>query len=322
MSAAAVTQLDQLSDEDWDAALEASGQPYRFSHRAAAGRAFEAAYPGYRFEPWHVRYADGVELLAPLVVVERRVRDLAVRYGMPSGLQGSPVAVAGQPAAEHVESLFGALGGQGALVLHGGASGSPPGADTSSATHVLDLSPGFEALWTDAFSGKNRNSARKAERAGVEVGRDDDVDGYYDLYAAATVTWGYDEPPYPRELFSALLGAHDAELWTARLDDRMIAGAVVLAGSEDVLYWSGAMDAAHQPLAPSNAVIKAVVESACERGLAYMDFGASAGLPGVAKFKESFGAQPRPYASLTLSSRRYRMTAWLARHVHREGAAA
>jgi hypothetical protein len=309
---APVDQLVALPDEEWDAAIEAAGKPYRFSHRAGAGRAFEAVYDEYRFEPYRVEYRDGTTLLVPLVRVERRTRDLTMLLGMPLGLEGTPIATAGTPGSEHVHGLFEALGGRGLLALHGGASGSPPGAAGSVfETHVLDLRPGFEWLWENAFSSKNRNSCRKAERAGVEVTRATDVDAYYDLYAAASLGWGYDEPPYPRALLGALVDSGDAELWLGRLEGEPVAGALLLQGSEDLLYWSGAVAAEHRTLAPGNAVIRTAIASACERGVAYFDFGASTGLPGVSAFKESFGAAEVTYRNVELSSRGYRAAARL-----------
>jgi CelD/BcsL family acetyltransferase involved in cellulose biosynthesis len=173
----------------------------------------------------------------------------------------------------------------------------------------LELGPGFEALWEQSFSSKNRNSTRKAEKAGIEVGRAEDVGAYHALYAAASRGWGYSDPPYPRALLDALMDSGYAELWLGRLEGNPIAGALLLRGSHDVFYWSGAVAAEHRTIAPGNAVIKAAIKSACDRGLAYFDFGASTGLPGVAAFKESFGAAEVRYATVELTSRRYGVAA-------------
>jgi hypothetical protein len=317
VSSVAVEELVRLADSDWDAALEETGAPYRFSHRAGAGRAFEAAYQGYRYEPYRVRFRDGVTLLVPLTRVQRRAPQLTMLLGMPLGLEGRPVALEGEPAIGHVHGLFKALGGRGSLALNGGASGSPPGNGPQHATHTLDLRPGFEWLWEHRFSSKNRNSCRKGERSGVEVSRSTDVAVYFDLYARASRAWGYQEPPYPPALFSELLGSGHAELWLGRLEDRAIAGALLLRGSDDMLYWSGAVDAEHRTLAPGNLVIKTAIASACERGIGSFDFGASAGLPGVAAFKESFGASEVAYRSVELSSRTYRVATKLQRAARR-----
>jgi GNAT acetyltransferase-like protein len=291
-------EIVELDDADWDVALEASGQPYRFSHRACAGRAFERAYPSYSYAPWRATFSDGVVALLPVVRAARKLGSLDMALAMPLDLEGRPIVLAGELEAAHLDVLREGLDGVGMLTVHGGAGGSPPAAEgaESGVTHALDLSPGFEALWETAFSSKNRNSCRKADKAGVAVAEETtpaSVDEYRLLYENATAGWGYDEPPYPR------------------LDGTAVAGALLLVGSEDVLYWSGAMDREHQGAAPSNAIIRDAIAAACERGLAYFDFGASGQLTGVERFKASYGAQAREFHSLTFSSRAYRATSKL-----------
>lgn len=313
MKGESVRHLERLGDQEWDAAVDSSGRAFRFSHRAAAGRAFEDAYPSYVFEPYRVEYRDGTTLLLPLVRVTRRLASLSMMLGMPLGLEGTPITLAGTPTIAHIHGLFRALAGAGMLAIYGGGAGSPPSRPSigcSAVTHVLDLGGGFERLWTDALTSRNRNSCRKAERAGVRVSRESSshsVAAYWELYELASRARGYMHAPYPRRLFAALLRSEHAELWLARLDDRVIAGAVLLRGSEDLFYWSGAMDRRFQGVAPSNAVIRGALQSACTRNLTYFDFGSSGGLPGVEKFKESFGPEERKYHSVELSSRSYRL---------------
>jgi hypothetical protein len=308
MNAIRVRSLQVLAGDAWDAAVAATGASFRFSHRASGGRAFEAAYSEYGFEPYRAEYDDGTTLLVPLVRVTRRLSALTMMLGMPLGLEGRPLVVDGELRGGHLRGLFSALQACGRLTIHGGAGGGlpPDGIQSEASTHVLELAPGFEALWEQSFSSKNRNSTRKAERAGIEVSRADDVGAYHALYAAASRAWGYTDPPYPRALLDALLDSGHAELWLGRLDGTPIAGAFLLRGSDDVFYWSGAVAAEHRTLAPGNAVIKTAIQSACERGIAYFDFGASMGLPGVSAFKESFGATEVRYGTVDLTSRRYR----------------
>jgi hypothetical protein len=306
-----IEELVQLEDTDWDAALEASGQPYRFSHRACAGRAFERAYESYSYAPWRVTFSDSVVALLPVVRAARRLGSLDMALAMPLDLEGTPVVLAGRLEAAHLDVLREGFEGVGMLTVHGGAGGSPPMAEFAEGgvTHVLELGPGFETLWETSFSSKNRNSCRKADKAGVVVAEETNpasVDEYRRLYEVASAGWGYDEPPYPAELFRALVDSGAAELWLARLDGAAIAGALLLIGSDDVLYWSGAMDREHQGVAPSNAIIRDAIAAACERGISYFDFGASGQLTGVERFKASYGAQPREFHSLTFSTRAYR----------------
>jgi hypothetical protein len=303
-----VEELTRLDDAECAAAVAASGRSFRFSHRAGAGRAVETAYPGYTFEPYQVLYRDGFTILFPIVRVTRRLPVLTTALAMPLGLEATPLPVEGEVTRGHVHSVFRALEGIGALAVDGGAGGSPPalGSVTKATTHTLDLRSRFEALWSGAFSSKNRNSCRKADRAGVEVSAQVSagaLEDYLRLYAMAAKGWGYADPPYPPRLFGALLRSGAAELWLARLDGQAIAGALLLRGSHDVFYWTGAIDRQFQAFAPSNAVLRTAIKSACRRGDDYVDFGASGGLAGVPKFKLSFGAQPREFRSIELRTR-------------------
>jgi Acetyltransferase (GNAT) domain len=304
-------ELVQLEDADWDAALEASGQPFRFSHRSCAGRAFERAYPSYSYSPFRAAFSDGAVALLPVVHVARRFGSLDMALAMPLDLEGRPIVVEGELGADHLDTLREGMEGAGLLTVSGGAGGSPPYAEHAvhGLTHVLDLAPGFEALWETSFSSKNRNSCRKADKAGVAIAEETTPEAageYRRLYELAAAGWGYHEPPYPVELFRALVESRAAQLWLARLEGKAIAGALLLEGSEDVLYWSGAMDREHQGVAPSNAILRTAIEAACRRRLSYFDFGASGELIGVERFKASFGAQPREFHSVTSSSRAYR----------------
>jgi hypothetical protein len=313
-----VEEIAHLSDDDWDAAVSGSQLPFRFSHRTAAGRAFEAAYPSYQYEPYRVSYLDGTIALFPLIRVARRARALTMFLGMASGWEGTPLPVAGEVRAAHVRSLFRALGGTGRLVLHGGAGGLPPrvGKEIVTTAHTLDLRPGWEELWA-GFSRTNRKKFRRAERAGVEISRPDTPEAqkdYYGLYKAATRSWGYSQPPFPQALFDALLDSDSAELWLAYLDEQPIAGEIWLGGSDDLFAFTAAMDSRYTAVGPGNAVRCAAIESACQRGVSYIDFGGSIGLPGVETFKESFGARKREFRTVELSSPGYRrLERWRAR---------
>ncbi|MGE0453014.1 MAG: GNAT family N-acetyltransferase [Vicinamibacteria bacterium] len=296
-----------LEPEEWTRELSRAGIPFRFSQRADAVIAFERAFPEYDGRLFEVSYSDGARALFPGVIARRGLAALSSFLGMPLGLEGTPIPLHGQLTAQHVSQFFRSIAGIGALRITGGAGGSPPplGRVRASSTHVLDLTPGFEALWQRRFSGKNRNACRKAEKHGVTVTRQASPEGaelYYDLYVRATRAWGYAKAPYPKALFQALAASAHVEFWLAVRQNAVISGAILLLGSEDALYWSGAMDRECADISPSNLVLRVAIESACRRGLRSMDFGASEGLPGVQRFKESFGATPRPFQSIGLAT--------------------
>jgi hypothetical protein len=90
-------RLAVLSDVEWDAAVLMTGRAFRFSHRAAAGRALEHASASYRYIPTLAEFDDGTSILCPLVRVKRRPASLSMALGMPLGMEGTPLAIAGQP---------------------------------------------------------------------------------------------------------------------------------------------------------------------------------------------------------------------------------
>ena len=301
----ALAEIRVLDAQSWNHELASCGLRYRFSQRAEAVAACAQAYPEYTGRLLQAVYTDGARTLFPGVVARRRLPVLNAFLAMPLGWEGTPIPLAGEVTADRVRRFFECVGGIGALHISGGLAGSPPpvGEVDQRTTHVLDLSPGFDALWAGRFTGKNRNTCRKAENSGVTVVRMDGdaaADRYYALYADATRDWGLPSPPYPHALFRALAATAHAEFWLGVLDDAVVAGAVLLVGSEDVFYWSGAMARTAAGLSPSNLVLREAIRSACERGFRAMDFGGSDGLPGVRRFKESFGAEARPYRAVRL----------------------
>jgi hypothetical protein len=313
-----IAEIRVLDAASWDRELAAAGVPYRFSQRADAVVACERAYPEYSGRLFEAVYADGARTLFPGVIAKRRLRALTAFLAMPLGWEGTPIALRGGVTAGQVEHFFRSLDGVGALRISGGAAGSPPsvGRVKDLSTHVLDLTPGFDFLWNHRFSGKNRNTCRKAEKSGIAVRTMEAVHGadlYYDLYAPAAREWGQAEPAYPRALFQALATSPHVEFWLGFKDETVVSGAVLLLGSQDVFYWSGAMARAFAAASPSNLVLRDAIRSACARGFRSMDFGASEGLPGVRKFKQSFGAEPRPFRSVTLGTLGNRMAEALTR---------
>lgn len=288
----------RLPADAWDEAVAASGQRFRFSHRAEAGLELERAYPSYEALRLEASWSDGSRWLLPLVRVRRRLRALDRLEGMPLGWEGTPLDVGVGVGTGGLQPILRALGG-GSIRVNGGPGGAPPGAgrEPVGRASVLDLTPGWDRIWSEAFSGKNRTSCRKAEKEGVVTRHDADgahASDYWRLYAEAAAGWGYETPPYPRALVEGLARSSNAELWMAFVGERPAAGALLLAGSHDLFYWSGAMDRELGGLYPANAVLRHAIEAACAHGYETFDFGASAGLDGVRRFKESFGAEPRP----------------------------
>jgi lipid II:glycine glycyltransferase (peptidoglycan interpeptide bridge formation enzyme) len=164
-------------------------------------------------------------------------------------------------------------------------------------THLLDLTPGKEALWKQ-MQGRARTAVRRATKSGIELlrtGSPDEalVDRYYALVAAVYADQGRDTPN-PRELYQQLfrrLGADGAlSLTLATVDGADVAGAVFGYDEHRAYYLNGASLREFRKLNATNLVLWSEVEAAADSGRPVFDFVGS-DIPRLAKFKASFGGQ-------------------------------
>jgi len=171
-------------------------------------------------------------------------------------------------------------------------------ADEPDETHILDLSIGFDSIYGH-FSSACRRAERKARRSGVSVRlarTKADWQEYYRAYEDSYRRWGSQAlSKYEWHLFELMyeLRSDDLRLWLAMNDEgRIIAGAVMGYASNHAAYWHGAALEEYLPLRPTNLLFTEIIKDASRRGLKWFDFNSSAGLDGVRRFKESFGAKP------------------------------
>ena len=175
-------------------------------------------------------------------------------------------------------------------------------------TSVIDLRGGAEAALAN-FKGVARRMAGQALRKGVSCQREPgSVDVYYGMLEESAKRWGMESSHLPRRIFQALveLGGDDVEIWIARYKGEAIAGGVMLYGSREAFFWSAAMRAKYADLRPSNLLNAEMIKAAAERGMHWYNLGASEGLGGVSRFKESLGAELVDYMTLSWRSSLYR----------------
>jgi hypothetical protein len=288
----------------------------------------------------HYRFADGRELVLPLVRAAhapgRWSADASMPYGWGSGgLLGGSRAVT----AEDVRLVLADLADQPPLRL----TIRPPARDaaayeqampagvarTRHRDQALDLSGGFEQVWTERFTGKARRAVRKAEASALTVERDDAgrlIPEFYELYQQSVVRWAahQHEPvrlarlraarrdPLSKFQTVAAATAPALRVYLARLDGRPAAAILVLRHGSNASYWRGAMDKdlAGPPRA-NDLLHRLAIEDACVAGCVTYDMGDSGDSDSLARFKESFGAVSRTYAGYRLE--RLPLTAWDAR---------
>ncbi len=177
--------------------------------------------------------------------------------------------------------------------------------------HLLDLEPGWDALWAKGFSAQRRRGVRTAERHGVKVetgGGGELLGEFYGLLELATARWARMQHE-PRWLTMARLRGRDPlrkfqaaartlgerfRVSIASVEGRPIAGLVVLQG-RNAYYFRGAMDETMRDHRPNDLLHSRAIEDACEAGCEAYYMGDSGWSPSAASFKERFGARPVHY---------------------------
>ena len=173
--------------------------------------------------------------------------------------------------------------------------------------HLLDLSPGADAVLAAAHS-QNRRGAKKAAKAAVTVRRATDrsaIDAFYRLHTATRRRQGV--PVQPRSfirrletLFAEGLG-HVA---LAEHEGAVAAAAVFVGYGRTVTYKYGASDEAHLAVRPNNAIFAETIRWACDQGFAALDFGRTdLDNPGLAAFKRNWGAEEHAVSYVRLPPR-------------------
>jgi len=295
-----------------------------FFARPAWGLALERAFGGMTAEPTLFSLDEG-EALLPMM---RSGKRFVTVEAMPLGSYSLPLRLDGEAVDPTLAAaIVRRIVDNGADVFSGAfwplANFSNLGAcsEVMHETAVIDLRDGAEAA-LERFKGVARRMAGQAVRKGVSVGREPDAIGiYYGLLEESARRWGMKRPHLPRELFEAVVefGGDDVEIWIARYKGEAIAGGVMLYGSREAFFWSAALRAEYADLRPSNLLNTEMIRGASERGMQWYNLGASEGLPGVARFKESLGAEFINYSSMTWQSQLYKNYLKLRALVRRNG---
>jgi hypothetical protein len=178
--------------------------------------------------------------------------------------------------------------------------------------HVLDLTPGVDAVWKSMRS-EGRRHVRRAERLGVEVESatgTDLVRDFYGLLELSVERWATQQneplalarwrarrrdPLEKFEQWGASLG-EAMRVWVARRDGVPVAANIVLRGA-NASYTRGAMDKERVADSGANSLLQwLAIKDACEAGCPWFHMGESGSSRGLAHFKEKFGARPVDYS--------------------------
>jgi len=175
-------------------------------------------------------------------------------------------------------------------------------------THVLDLT-GDDAALLQRARPRMRSYLRAAGDADFGFERRSGLAGLkatHAWYAGGSSNWSTKATGLlPEAFFVALAEDPRAEAWTIYHQHREVGAALFLTGARQVQYQASGTQRIEAPLTAMEAMIWHAARHYRDRGFASLNFGASAGLDGVVRFKEKFGAVAQTYRRCT-----YLFPAW------------
>jgi len=107
-------------------------------------------------------------------------------------------------------------------------------------TLIISLDKSIEDIWNESVHSKRRNMVRKAEKKGVLIKTDYNIDRFYDIYIEASERSNL--TLHPKELFFELFNESKNiffEIISAEFDGELIANVVIVYDKDYSIYWLG-----------------------------------------------------------------------------------
>jgi len=168
---------------------------------------------------------------------------------------------------------------------------------------LLELPESSDSLMS-SFRSKLRSQIRKPEKEGLraKIGASDLLDDFYAVFLVNMRDLG--SPVHSRRLLSSVLAEfkESARVIIVYLESEPVACGMAI-GFKDILMnpWASALRRFGR-LSPNMLLYWAMLEYACDNGYSLFDFGRSTPGEGTYRFKEQWGAKPRPLHWIYLSS--------------------
>jgi Acetyltransferase (GNAT) domain len=283
----------------------ATSEGATFFHTDVWAGVIARTFPHWTPAPVSLEFADGNEMVMPLM--KRRGLIPAQHYyeSMPPGVYGGPI-FSHTPSEPQLEETLGTLRRFPSIVVQGNPFVEVRFAEAHQRelhTHMLDLRPGDRI--EKRFRKGHLANISAARRKGVQVtiaSTAAEIDDYFAVYQNSLARWGENASGfYPRQLFQNLFALPEyggsVKLWLASYDNKIVAGAWIFYHRHHAVYWHGAMHADYAQLHPVHLMLVEAIKAARAEGFHWFDFNPSGGLAGVEHFKRGFGAEPVPVLS-------------------------
>lgn len=242
-------------------------------------------------------------------------------WSMPFGTYGGPAAVDAETAVALIDAYEATLSSPRVVEVgwvdfaNAGCGGK--WGQQAVETHLIDISRGFDALWSEVIERQRKKRARRAERLGVTVRRAQtaaDTSRYYEIYSQRVEEWG-GGIRYPERLFEDLLdrGGDSARLYVAEHDGSVVGGHFNFYFKETVTAWNGVTTPESNHLQPGTLLYTYCLKDACAEGYKVYNLGGSLNKQSLIDFKESLGGVPYSYSQYRRRSLLKRAAARLRR---------
>ena len=158
------------------------------------------------------------------------------------------------------------------------------------------------------YARKARRSIRIARDAGADVAPTDDPSGFARLYEISSEDhW----MRYPRDLIDELADSGVARFHDVLVGTDRVASVMVLTSPRHWIAWMAAQDDRGREINANYLATGSMLMAAQRSGVAAVDLGVSAGMPGVAHFKRRFDAVEVPVVEYRVSTTSVRMRSTL-----------
>lgn len=298
----------------WDALVAASREATVF-HTSAWAELWLKEWRGARWVA-HV-IEDGAGYAAGIAALVRNRGIGRTVFSMPFGTYGGPLVREGHPdpksaRRELLESFAQLLGSRWTLRsemtwYQGEVDEVPPELEArESFTHVLPLGKDFETL-AEGFTPAARRLVRQAEESGLTIRAavsEEDVRVFYEIAVETVRRRGGKPKPWSlyERIHRTLAPGGMARFHLVHHGEEAVAGSLHLFHEGVAMNWLPVSLESSWPLRPNNFLIARTLETLCQAGYLEYNFGASPhDAAGLIRFKEGWGATPRP---LVIAGRR------------------
>ncbi len=293
---------EALKTSDWWRIARQSSQA-TFFHSPLWHYLILTTFPEFSDATISGQLANGFDAVLPLLETRAKMRGLLKNYtstfaGCYGGIISTNEISLGdrksfiQPIVDRAQF--------GQMYISGNPLFAQPVADTTDFTQMLNLTSGFDEIWKN-YSSSNRSNIRKGIRMGLAVRvatSKDEYERYYkNAYQNSIKRWGSAaRRQYTWALFrnGFTLGKvypKNMKLWIVELNGEVLAGAWVFYWNSHVVCWQATAHRNAFPYRPYNVLHNEIIRDACTSNYQCYDFNPSAGLAGVVRFKQSFGAR-------------------------------